>query len=107
MTDNLSRRNFLGTSAVAGLALAAPTVLRAEKPNERLTVGIVGPGGRGRGLLKTFFDVCKDHKADLVAVCDLWPKVRTRAAEVVKQATSKEPKQYAALDELLAAEGID
>jgi predicted dehydrogenase len=107
MSASLSRRTFLETSAAAGLALTAPAVLRAETPNERFSVGIVGPGGRGRGLLKTFFDVCKDHKADLTAVCDLWPKVRTRAADIVKQATGKEPKQFASLDEMLSARDLD
>jgi predicted dehydrogenase len=102
-----SRRDFLGASAVAGLALATPALHAARGANERLQVGILGPGGRGRSLLKTFFDVGKEHQAELAAVCDLWPRQRRRAADAVKQATGKEPRQFAALDELLAWKDLD
>ena len=64
MTE-LSRRGFLETSTAAGLALAAPGLLRCAA-NERLNVAILGPGGRGRALLKNFFGVCKEHNAELV-----------------------------------------
>ncbi len=108
MSDtNLSRRDFLGTSAAAGLALALPAGARAAGANERLSVGIVGPGGRGRALMKTFFDVAKEGKAELTAVCDLWSVNRNRSTDVVKQASGREPRQYKRLEEMLAAKDID
>src|SRR5437764_14968744 len=93
----LTRRDFIGTSstAAAGLALGALTSARAAGANERLSVGIVGPGGRGRGLLKTFFDVSPDSKAELTAVCDLWSRNRERAVDAVKQAAGgRQPRVY-------------
>jgi predicted dehydrogenase len=110
MTDPLlSRRDFLGTSttAAAGLALSAASSARAAGGNERLSVGIVGPGGRGRSLMKTFFDVSKEGKAELTAVCDLWNRNRDRATDTVKQVSGREPKQYKRLADLLAAKDID
>jgi predicted dehydrogenase len=100
--SSLSRRTFLGASA-AGLALGG--VARAA--GERLSVGIVGPGGRGRGLLKTFFAVCKDHPAELTAVCDLWARNRDRAAALVKGASGKEPRKFSHLEDMLAWKGLD
>lgn len=98
----LSRRAFLGCTT-AGLALAAA----GRAPNDRLAVGIVGPGGRGRSLLKTFFDVQGECKADLVAICDLWGRNRERAADWVKQASGKEPRQYHRLADMLALPNLD
>ncbi len=110
MTDNdLSRRGFLGTAATAGLALgalAAPAA-RTKAPGDRLSVGIVGPGGRGRGLLNSFFQVAKEQGAELTAVCDLWNRNRERSLQIVKEASGKEPKVFHHLDDMLDKGGLD
>src|SRR5262245_22711413 len=98
-----SRRDFLATTGVAaagvGLAgLTASAAVRKLGANERLSVGIVGPGGRGRGVLKTFFDERVEGKADLTAVCDLWTRNRERGSALVKEATGKEPRQFKRLE---------
>lgn len=104
----MSRRNFLGTSTAvaAGLSLT-PLASRALGANERISVGIVGPGGRGRSILKSFFEVNKDSKAELTAVCDLWSKNRERGADFVKKGGSREPKVYKRLEDMLSANNID
>src|SRR2546430_856841 len=110
MSDpNLSRRDFLGAAglAAAGLTLTAASSARAAGANERLSVGIVGPGGRGHGLLRSFFDVCGEAKAELPAVCDLWERNRQRGAETVKKNGGREPKVYKRLDDMLADKGLD
>jgi predicted dehydrogenase len=103
MNPTLSRRTFLGATAATGLAL---TSARADA-NGRLTVGIVGPGGRGRSLLRTFFAAAKEQPADLVAVCDVWSRNRDLAAAQVRKASGKEPKVFQRLDDLLAMPGLD
>lgn len=99
--QGLSRRGFLGVAA-AGAAAAAE-----GKASERLSVGIVGPGNRGTGLLHTFFDVCKDQQAELTAVCDLWGRNRERAAAYVKKQSGKEPRLFTNLEDMLAWSGLD
>jgi predicted dehydrogenase len=51
--DQLTRRNFLKTSAAAGAALTSPAILSgnlfAGENSETLRVGLVGCGGRGSG----------------------------------------------------------
>ena len=73
--DNLrlGRRQFIGTSAAIGMgALAAPAVFaRAAQvlgANDKMVMGIIGSGGRGRNVMKA-------HQAQGVefsAVCDIY-----------------------------------
>lgn len=104
MTSKVSRRAFLGTSAAA---LTAASYARAGKSNERLAVGIVGPGGRGRGLLRNFFDVNKDARAELTGLCDIWSVARERGIEAVKKAGAPDPQQYKRLEDMLSAKDLD
>jgi predicted dehydrogenase len=106
MTDHSpSRRHFLQAGAAAGLL--AVTARGAAGSGDRLSVGIVGPGGRGRGLLKTFLSVCQANNAELTAVCDIWSRSRSLATEMVKKATSKEPRTFTRLEDMLAARDLD
>src|SRR5947207_8815298 len=107
MSDELSRRSFIGTSglAAAGLTLSSLTAVRAEQAggaNQRLSVGIVGPGGRGSSLLRTFFAVCKDQQAELTAVCDLWSRNRERGSDLVRQLGGTAPRIFNRLEDMLA-----
>ena len=57
-SPKLPRRSFLRRSAVLGVgALAAPAVFssanRVLGANERIVMGILGSGGRGRNVMKT------------------------------------------------------
>ncbi|MBM3748456.1 MAG: Gfo/Idh/MocA family oxidoreductase, partial [Acidobacteria bacterium] len=59
---SFSRRVFLG-SATAAAALRA-----AAAPNDRIRFGLVGAGGRGRGLLGSFLE---NPEVDCAALCDV------------------------------------
>jgi predicted dehydrogenase len=100
--STLSRRGFLGATAT-GLAV---TGLQAAA-NERLSVGVVGAGDRGRTLLKVLFDLGADARANVTAVCDLWKRNRERSAQLVKEATGHEPRQFARLEDLLAVRDLE
>src|SRR5262245_59770989 len=91
MSDSiLSRRGFLGSTAAGALAVSAA---RAQ-PTDRIGVGIVGPGGRGRAVMNSFFQVARGQGAEMVAVCDLWSRNRERALQAVKEASGKEPQVF-------------
>src|SRR6476646_9691999 len=108
MSDNdLSRRGFLGSAAVAGMAIGAAAAAESKAPNDRISVGIVGPGGRGRGVLGSFFQVMKECGADLTAVCDLWSVNRERGTQLVKDKTGRDPKVFQRLEDMLAMNGLD
>src|ERR1051325_355265 len=55
----MNRRTFLMTAAVQARVFGA---------NDRIRVGIIGPGGRGRYLMGEF----KEFGAELAAVCDVY-----------------------------------
>ena len=106
--SSIHRRSFLSRSAGAGLALAGfPGILSARNVNNNINVGIVGPGGRGTGLLKRFLESASQYGARLTAVCDLWNYRRDRAAALVEEKEGRAPKIYRHHEEILADKEVD
>src|SRR5260370_14027175 len=64
MSEILARRNFLRTAS-AVTALSYSRVLGA---NDRIQLGVIGCGDRGRYDMQNF----QKAKADVVAVCDIY-----------------------------------
>lgn len=63
---NSTRRRFLTVSSAASLGLVAfPSILRAQSPNEKLNIAIIGCGGRGAGNL------AEVSSENIVALCDV------------------------------------
>jgi predicted dehydrogenase len=113
MTDNTrsSRREFLHTTAVgAGMALAAAVEGAARVPrgpNDTIQIGIVGPGGRGTGLMKECIELGREQNARVTAVCDIWNRRRDEAEACVRQAYGSAPKVYRRYEDLLADRDVD
>ena len=77
-----SRRSFLKHTAAASAGAAAwawTSGIHAAGTNERLTVGIIGCGGRGAGLAEEFAGL-----ANVAYVCDPDESRRRRAQEKVR-----------------------
>lgn len=68
MTRRTTRRSFLQSTAAAGLSLpfAAPAILKAAAPNERVRYAAIGVGGKGWSDLQGAARYC-----DVVAFCDV------------------------------------
>jgi predicted dehydrogenase len=84
MHSKWSRREFLGTSAVAaGAALASPTLgrLRAVAPSDRVRFGMVGVGMQGHGLLS---EAIKLPGVECAGAADLYDGRHTLAREIVR-----------------------
>jgi predicted dehydrogenase len=98
----MRRRNFvLGGMAAAAYARAV------RGANDRIRVGIVGPGTQGKNLLRSFQQFAQESGAELVAVCDLWSRRREEAAAQVKTASGREPRKLQRFEELLAMKELD
>ncbi len=105
--SDVSRRDFV-KGAVAATALSAASYGRVLGANDRLHIGIIGPGQRGRSsLMRNFLAWAPEMNAEMSAVCDIWSRNRERAAEMVKRATGREPKLYRNIDEILADKEVD
>lgn len=70
---------------------------------EKIGMGIVGLGQRGKALLKT---VLACEEAEIVAVCDSYADRRDVAQDVIRQQTGKEATAYADYADMLADERI-
>jgi predicted dehydrogenase len=71
------RRTFIKAAAAASLSAAAAR--RVLGANERIKVGVIGSGGRGRLLLELFQ---RSGEADIGAVCDVYEPRRLQAREL-------------------------
>jgi predicted dehydrogenase len=117
MTTNrkFSRRSFIKTSGAA--AAVAPFILPSHiwaaetKPNDRLTLGFIGLGTQGRGLMSGFQDR-KDTQ--VLAVCDVDTNRRENAKKMVEEKYAKQTGSdykgcaaYTDFRELLGRKDID
>ena len=85
-----TRRQFLQSTSIlatAPLILPSQTWAAVTRPNERLTIGCIGMGKQGRGLLRGFLD-----KKDLqvVAVSDVDTTRRESARKLVEDFYAKQ-----------------
>ncbi|UCF35880.1 MAG: Gfo/Idh/MocA family oxidoreductase [Acidobacteriota bacterium] len=106
MNKKINRREFVGASiAVTATAASYSRILGA---NDRISIGIIGCGDRGRDShIADILNFQKEANVQITAVCDPWRQMREKAAQQVKTATGSEPTQLIHYEELLQMEGID
>ncbi|MCW5978334.1 MAG: Gfo/Idh/MocA family oxidoreductase [Bryobacteraceae bacterium] len=73
MSSSVTRRTFVGTG------IAAASASRVVGANDRIRLGVIGAGGRGRYLMS---QANKAGGIQWVAACDAWDVQRNRAEEV-------------------------
>jgi predicted dehydrogenase len=79
MADN-SRRDFIKQAALGTAAFLAYPPARALGANDRVRVGMVGAGARGKDLLK---QVLALPSAQVVAVADIYSRSREEARQMI------------------------
>src|SRR4051812_19394067 len=90
-TPQLSRRSLLLGGAMA-LGTSAISYSRVPGANERISLGHVGVGSRGRELASIVADLKGRHNVEMTAVCDLWKTNRERAAKTAAAAYGRAPR---------------
>jgi predicted dehydrogenase len=99
-----SRRDFLARSTTSVLALsglaAQPRGARAAGPNDSITLGFIGTGGMGTGLLNIFKEISDVRVA---AVCDVYEKHALEARDLA----GNSPDVYADFRKILDRQDID
>ena len=80
-----TRRTFLGTipGLTIGVRLAAAD---AQGANDRIRIGVIGPGGRARGLMTL---LKKLPGNEIVALCDVYEPRLLQAAEIAGPSAAK------------------
>ena len=116
MKSHFTRRSFLKTASTAALSapliLIAPWAARGAKgPNEQITLGFIGTGTQGRGLLNGFL---RQPDTRVLAVCDVDTTRREHNKKIVdtfysdqQTGEAKGCAEYKDFRELLARKDID
>ncbi len=93
--QNLTRRHFLGKSALATLAVGAfssPFIrsVRAGEPgpNDKVRLGLIGCGGMGQGDLKCFF---LNPEVDCAVICDVDDDQIAKGVAICEDKRGKKP----------------
>jgi predicted dehydrogenase len=100
-----NRREFLRkTSTWAATATAGVAADQVAGANERVVIGVIGPGGMGTNLLESF--VARKDVA-VAWVCDVDADRRDAAARRVEKASGKAPKAVTDLRRILEDKSVD
>lgn len=84
MTSKIDRRSFLKKAGAAGtLAFGFPVIVPSSAfgANERIVLGVIGSGGRGRSLMRSFLE----GDAVVSAVCDVYEPNLEKGLETARQ----------------------
>ncbi len=114
---DLTRRNFIGKTAlgVVGATLSAKTASagsaasykRIKGSNDRINIGIIGCGGRSRGLMNMVKMSEKDKNLGMVAVCDIWQLNKEKAAARCREMFGNEAIQFKYSEDMLQMKDLD
>lgn len=111
LNDTLTRREFLGRAAagaaVAAIGTNAASLARAQGSNDRISIGIIGAGGRGYSLLGEIHRFDKEENVEVTAVCDTWFARRDEVAETMKEWYGGEVRTFSDYRRLLDLKDVD
>ena len=99
--NSISRRDLIrkgGAAAATTFTIMAPQTVRGYQANSKISVGLIGCGGRGT------YDatiVHGDKRAQVTALCDLFPDRTENAAQKLKL---ENPKTFKEFEKLLASD---
>ncbi len=105
-TSSTNRRQFLrrAGAVVAGAATFGMPKSRAAGANERIILGVIGPGGQGSSLLKSF---AAQKDVEIAYVCDVDANRMNVAAKAVASATGKVPRADKDMRRILDDRAVD
>jgi predicted dehydrogenase len=89
------------------LGTTALSYARVAGANDRISLGHIGVGNRGRELAGVVADLRGRHNVEMTAVCDLWTTNRERAAKAAAGAYGRAPRSFQSMEDLLALKDVD
>ena len=110
MNSHSSRRQFLKTASVASAALTmtATSYARVVGANERISIGVIGCGGRGSGAhMPGVHKHAESQNVEITAVADPWKPRREAAAAKTEQWYGRPARQFASYRDLVALDDVD
>ncbi len=110
MSHATSRRDFLKTASASAAALSftASSYAKVVGANDRISIGIIGCGGRGqRAHMKGVHEHADVQNHEITAVCDPWRIRREEAAARAKEWYGRPARQFVSYRDVVALEDID
>ena len=110
MPNATTRRDFLksASAGAAALSMSASSYARVAGANDRISIGIIGCGGRGVGAhMPGVNNHAKEQNIEITAVCDPWRPRREEAAAKTKEWYGREARQFVSYRDLVALDDID
>lgn len=109
--QKITRRNFLGKTALAGLAagtFSAPfiRVARAGEPaaSDKIRIGVIGCGGMGQGDLKCFF---LNPEVEVAVICDVYDDQLAKGVAICQDKRGKTPDTVKDFRRVLERKDVD
>ena len=99
--SGMKRRTFFGAAAAAGLAASQATPVAAS---DKVNIGMIGVGGRGRGLLGTFSSL---PDVNVSYLCDADQASLERASRVLERAGRAVPQTAGDMRRLFDSKDVD
>ncbi len=109
MPSKPTRRQFLATaSAGAALSFTATSYARIVGANERISLGLVGCGGRGyQAHMSGVHAHDKEQNVEFTAVADPWRPRRERAADRCREWYGRPARAFVSYRDILALDDVD
>jgi predicted dehydrogenase len=107
--SSISRRHFIGTTALAGLSMAvsAKSYRKILGSNDRINIAFLGCGARCHGHMRMVRNSYEDKNLQAVAVCDIWKLNREKAVSQCKELFDTNVKQFKYSEDLLDHKEVD
>ncbi|HYW44358.1 MAG TPA: Gfo/Idh/MocA family oxidoreductase [Bryobacteraceae bacterium] len=105
-SGEIGRREFFIAGAAA-IGTSALSYARIAGANDRISLGHVGVGSRGRELASIAAGLKDSRNVEMTAVCDLWKANRERAVEKATQAYGRVPRSFRYIEDLLDLKDVD
>ncbi|MBN1421054.1 MAG: Gfo/Idh/MocA family oxidoreductase, partial [Planctomycetes bacterium] len=105
-----SRREFLRTASAgaAAFTLAASSRARVLGANDRISIGIIGCGDRGRQAhMRGVQKHAKTQNIEITAVCDPWTVAREKAAAMAEEWYGRRARTFGTYRDVVALRDID
>jgi predicted dehydrogenase len=103
----INRRSFLNQTAAMVAGTTALSYSRILGANDRLSLGHIGIGNRGRELDYMVSKLKDKYNVEMTAVCDLWKVNREKALAANTKYYGRAPRAFQYLEDLLALKDVD
>ncbi len=105
MQPRLTRRTFLGHTAVAASALALrPRLRAAESPGDKIVVGVMGVNGRGADHARSFSGL---PNVEIAYLCDVDTRASERLAKSLGEKLPRAPRLVTDFRRMLDDQSVD